>query len=659
MLASCGHEDDVNPPFYKAGDVAVWPDSISFDSTMVRASEIPDSLPSEMPSYESDFPLGDALWRKAMENYSVTGTTPVGLWLFDAIIDPQGAMDALTVALDDGLMPAQSYPLVTPRFEWALAAWDLYCLTGDREWLEKLYNVVDASIDRMSDLSTGADGLIRGQAYYLSPADEFYPRSWQPIDRFTSKALGVNAACYGAMKVAEMAALKLDLQDSRKWNRRAHELAQKINDSFWQPALGAYGSVVYGEFFPVVCPSPDNYGNQLCSLLGIATPQMAERISTSRPVAPRGVPVMYPSPGEAVYPPMLQALQAITSSRVGSDGPFLAAMVGSWISQIEEDKCRVWPAVVVRGIFGIEVSPDGMSISPFVPKEVGGFHHISGLKYRGATLDITLHGTGNRIASVTLDGKALADALPVIPAEIAGHHDVEITMSNNTLPLRPVNVIEPPMMLPEVPKVRWKRNQTIQVAPQTDSVRSVIIDGVNLIHTSDATIDLTPLFDVVTKAPTHEVCVVANTATPGMYGFSAPAHIMGDADAVITIPATAITPRRPPRQINRPDLAAQFIELAARHNTRLTLYVNISVAGDYDISIVYSNGSMSTGLRTLSVNGTDVGTLICPPNDEPGWIQTQHSTSLRASLPEGRSQIALTYQRSSTILLNSVTLIRR
>jgi hypothetical protein len=49
------------------------------------------------------------------------------------------------------------------------------------------------------------------------------------------------------------------------------------------------------------------------------------------------------------------------------------------------------------------------------------------VRYRGATLDITLRGSGNVVSSFTLDGVATANHS--IPAALTGSHTVEITMT--------------------------------------------------------------------------------------------------------------------------------------------------------------------------------------------------------------------------------------
>lgn len=658
VLYGCHRSDEVNPPLFSAEQIEVWPDSIKIDSLAVRATDFEESRGDSLPAYRSTLPLGDILWRKAMASQGRLSFTDI--ILYEALADPQKAMDFLRSKAEDGRIGSSRYPLVAPDFSWAVAAWEVYCLTGDREWLTELYEVVKNSIAGVMRLSVTSDGLLRGQSGYLSPAADFYPASWRTIDRFTSKSLGANAAFYGALKVAGQAAAEIGTDESIQWNKMAQDLALAINDTFWQPSLGTYGSIAYGENFPIVCPAPDIFGNLLCALLEISPAAMSERLSVSLPTAPRGATPFYPSPCPLTYPAELQALQSIVSAQVGSDGPFLASMAATWLAQSAEGGSRPWPAVVLKGIFGISFSPEGISMTPFVPSEMGSLHKIEGLPYRGAVLDIELTGTGNKVASVTLDGMSLPEGKAFIPSSLTGHHEMTIVLANNPLPKREAKIIAPPYPLPAAPKSRWGKGETVSFKAQQDSVKTIIVDGANLLVTTENPVDLKPLLSTMPAAPTHEVCIVANGKTPGVQGFSAPAHIIASSpDAIITVPSTAITPRRPPRQITIPELATQYIELAARHNTRLTLWARVAEAGEYDISIVYSNATSATALRTLSVNGRDIGTLICPPNDDGSWITTQHSTSLRAYLPEGAAHIALTYEQSATILLHSVRLIRR
>src|SRR5690606_6989607 len=79
--------------------------------------------------------------------------------------------------------------------------------------------------------------------------------------------------------------------------------------------------------------------------------------------------------------------------------------------------------------FGMNYDAEVLSLTPFVPEAMKGTYVLRNYRYRNATLDITVSGYGNRIASVKLDGKKVKVA--EIPSELAGKHRLEIKLANN------------------------------------------------------------------------------------------------------------------------------------------------------------------------------------------------------------------------------------
>ena len=158
------------------------------------------------------------------------------------------------------------------------------------------------------------------------------------------------------------------------------------------------------------------------------------------------------------------------------------------------------------------------------------------------------------------------------------------------------------------------------------------------------------------------VLAVTTVAKDGLESLSSAPVI--DPKSVITVSATSITPRRPPLNLIKDrEIATRYIELAPRHNTRLTFYVNIPEAGRYFVRIVCSNGSSATAIRTLGIidsTGIDrpTGILVSPTVREADWITTAPSTWAEAELTEGPNRLSLTYM-TGTVLLNRIELIRR
>jgi hypothetical protein len=67
---------------------------------------------------------------------------------------------------------------------------------------------------------------------------------------------------------------------------------------------------------------------------------------------------------------------------------------------------------------------DGLRLAPALPPRWGPVS-LRGLAYRAMTLDISLRGGGNRVKSLTLDGRP---GPPVIPASLTGHHLIAVEL---------------------------------------------------------------------------------------------------------------------------------------------------------------------------------------------------------------------------------------
>lgn len=97
---------------------------------------------------------------------------------------------------------------------------------------------------------------------------------------------------------------------------------------------------------------------------------------------------------------------------------------GGW--QIGGDGCtghlwhscvdQTWSATgyigaVLQGVFGIEPEEEALRLRPCVPERLAD-SAVFGLKLRGRTLDIQLHGHGTAIERMTLDGVSVQNPIP-------------------------------------------------------------------------------------------------------------------------------------------------------------------------------------------------------------------------------------------------------
>ena len=83
-----------------------------------------------------------------------------------------------------------------------------------------------------------------------------------------------------------------------------------------------------------------------------------------------------------------------------------------------------------------------MPSAPLCPQALKGTRRLSNLRYRAAVLSVELTGFGNQIASITLDGQPLPDA--IVPATLTGAHTVRIELLNEAPSAAGQHLVPPP-----------------------------------------------------------------------------------------------------------------------------------------------------------------------------------------------------------------------
>jgi len=655
-----GNEDAL----YIAGDIEVYPDSIVIDGqqyTAVSRHEITNDwkasqqhpyAAASLPELNSSSRMADALYAKGISHYYDESPSTLDIYLSGALLDPERSMEILHNMAPGGIIHRHGFPLETDKEAWAAAAMEVYLATGSETWLKEAYRIISSTYFKEMPPLQADNGLIHGLPSYMHQQKGYTPSWMGPIDEFQVIALGTNAWHYATLNTAAEMARMLKRRAEKEWYAKASETRNAINDCFWVPASSYYGQYLYGALYPILSTSADNFANPLAVILGIATPEMASRLMTSRPMLPEGIPTVYPTPAgeKPAIDPYVQTLQGIAASHTGNEAALLGALGSVWRLSLGEHCLTEWPALLLRGIIGISLTPEGMAFAPIIPHKLGPGLSLSGLHYRDAVLDITIRGAGDKIASFAID--SLRHHTALITPDLKGHHKVDIVMSGNRLSDSPATLnVAQPATAPPMPRIYWsddRNGKIINFDPAT--TYDIYINGIlsetlntakySVSDTGTAVIDIVP---------------VAN----GVNGFAPRSHISATPQAHIHIPATAITPRRPPiHLIRNRDTASHYIELAARHNTRLTFYAQAPADGEYFIDIAYSNGTNETAMRTLEVNDSHAGTFICPSVSHNDWLTTRRSSTLRANLRKGVNKLSLTYI-NSTILLHDIYLLRK
>jgi hypothetical protein len=83
--------------------------------------------------------------------------------------------------------------------------------------------------------------------------------------------------------------------------------------------------------------------------------------------------------------------------------------------------------MIYHGLFGMAFQEDGIRFAPVVPRTFESIH-LTDVVYRRSTLDITVRGSGTRIARFALDGQP--QARPQISATLAGPHTIDIQLGD-------------------------------------------------------------------------------------------------------------------------------------------------------------------------------------------------------------------------------------
>lgn len=657
ILASCHKVLPEKDTVYDCDAFEVYTDSIIRGSKIYKAlshTEITnawhtDSVDPALPSYRSPQLMADALFCKAMHESAYF--TPLQIYLSLAALQPAKSMEALRALVVKGRVARTDFPITASNGAWAAAAWEIYCVTGDRKWLREAYDVLISTLrhDQQVNISSQPP-LVFGAPDYLAPIADYYPGWMKPIDRFQTISTGVNALHTYTYDVLSEMASELGLKDAADYKKTANSLRGAINDLLWIPNLGYYGQYMYGTYYPILSQATDQIANSLCVLFDIATPEMATSIVARSPMLPQGTPLVYPSINTPkTSSPLVQALRGISAAKTRNENAVIASIGSLWNIALDHPIPAESQAMVLKGLLGMQFTSKGITFAPIIPYHFTGKKTLHNFHYRDAELSISVQGTGDKIAGFFIDSISTSPAF--IPASITGKHQIDITLSGNNLPLNQISMVEP-VTLPTVPDVKWTLPGTATIKNfKSGYSYGVYINGTFLEEIQTASYSYTP------TAPT--VVTITPIAEQEYVGFASRSHVIALEGTEINIPASSITPRRTPLHlIKHRETATKYIELAARHNTRITFYANAPEEGEYFINIGYSNGTGETAMRTLSVNGTDCGLLVCPSLDRNDWVTVHPSNTLTVKLNEGPNQLALTYI-NTTVLLNKITLLKK
>ena len=642
---------------------------------------------ADYPQYTSSWPLLEALYNLSLEemkldvrpdNTFMAGAKWNGVWTRDisysillslAALEPEIAKNSLLAKTKDGIIiqdtgTGGSWPVSTDRMTWALAAWEVYVVTGDKNWLEQAYSFIKNSAEQ--DLKYAYDkrtGMFRGESSFLDWRKQSYPRWMGPKEIYLSQNLGTNAVHYQTYKILEMMAAALNEPESN-WSAIAEGIKKGINGYLWQEDRGIYGQYLYGDHFLYASPRFEALGEALTVIYGIAEEARAEKVISSAPLLPYGIPTIYPQiPDVPPYHnksmwPFVQAYWNWAAAKQQNEKVlehglnaiyrqatlFLTNKENLVIesgdfkgTEINSDR-QLWSvagnlAMVYRVFLGMNFTQEGIRLAPVVPQKYAGPHSISGFKYRNANLSISVEGWGSSIKLIELDGNQLDS--PLIPANLSGEHNVRIVLASESVEEYTEAALANHHN--SLPTVEAKLTDNTLSWKAIDSVSGYIVlkNGERWKEPQVQSIEV--------DSDDYAEYTVLAMDEQGWPSFSSEPLSLGPEPIIIQAETAG--------DVNQ-DAAgftgAGYLVLTKTANTSLAYRVEIPETGLYLLKARYSNGSgpintdNKCAIRTILINEVDYP-LIMPQLGYQEWSNWGWSNPLAVELSKGQHTFKITY----------------
>jgi len=639
---------------------------------------------SSYPEYHSDYLLSDALYKLSLEELGkdirdddafMAGAKWPGVWTRDisysillslAIIEPEVAQKSLMhkvknqrIIQDTGT--GGSWPVSTDRMTWALAAWEIYVVTGDREWLKQAFDIIKNSAeDDLLTIVNPQTGLFYGESSFLDWREQSYPRWMDPKDIYQSQCLGTNAVHYRTYTIlSQMAALLDHPQLATKYQRIAESIKSAMNSYLWVSEKGFYGQYLYGRNYLSLSDRSETLGEALTVLFNIADSAQMKSIISNVPTTPYGTTCFYPQiPDMPAYHnngiwPFVEAYWAWAAAKTDNcqsvehsiasiyrqsalfltNKENMVAQSGDFMgTEINSDR-QLWSvagnlAIIYRIFFGMEFYPDEIRFHPFIPKSFNGRRNLTNVRYRNSILNISIDGYGDGIAEIYLDNKMLKN--PCFPASLTGTHNIHIVMNRqiaqSSITLKPV------IFSPETPGPEYN-GSVLTWNPIKNADHYEIYQNGKIISSTSQ-----PSLTVSLRTTYSEYQIRSIDAEDNKSFLSEP--------VCISAPET-IAKIQPDDTFSGTE--NHFVPISTEKNTKLHFSWSIDAPGKYAIDFYYSNGNgpINTNnrcaIRSVYLDGEYLRAVIFPQRGDQNWNDWGYSNSIQVNMKAGRHQLTVEY----------------
>ncbi len=643
---------------------------------------------SHLPKLTSDVPMVDALFNMALQESVLavepdstfrTGAAWGGVWTRDisysiylalAYINPEVAKISLMKKVnrkrtvqDTG--SGGSWPVSSDRVVWALAAWEVYKVTGERDWLEQCFEIIkNSAADDYLTLHSET-GMYKGESSFLDWREQTYPKWMSNMDIYVSENLGTNAVHYQEHIILDAMA-KILGEPSGKFEEIAEGIKQGMNAHLWIEEKGYFAQYIYGKQHLIKSPRFEALGEALAVIFEIADADRAKIIVSQSPLTAFGATCIYPQiPGippyhnDAIWP-FVQSYWNMAAAKTGNEKVLnhgLASIyraAGLFLSNYENMDTEtgdfkateinshqmLWSiagnlAMVHRVFFGMEFHPDRLTFNPVIPEAYSGTMRLVNFNYRKATLDITVSGFGNKTASIQIDGEETHSA--EIPSTLQGSHSIIIKLDNKSFDNQEINLVENHYTLPN--PIARKRNDTLEWNAVEKATSYLVYENGKSLKFTDV-----PFF-IPNSGDLPAEYAVSAIDSAGYESFISEPIGIGYKTEIVE--AEGYTNRSNKKYLNF--TGPGFVEVSAEINKEIIIPLRL-LPGEYLVDLRYSNGSghwntdNKCAIRSLFLNTDYIGPLVMPQRGLDEWSDWGYSNSLRITIPDGENTLKISFE---------------
>lgn len=631
--------------------------------------------------------LADALYNMAVEtidraDFSLMNLSELSLasLLVLAEAKPELCMQLLRSKVEGGMICQDlngrfTFPVVNDRLIWACAAWQVYLATGNRRWLKYAHKVILATVEQIEQVSLCQTmHLVHGCDSYSSPELQ-YPRWMQPTDYYESLRLSTNAIYARCLYVLSLIDEELFL-DSEQHYLAYKRVKDSINQTMWNESLGRYSSFLIDEVFARQSNVSCNLAQAACVLFDIADDDRATTLVARTPFYLTGIPTIYPSRhsapmgNQAAFVQGLWNLAAAHADnqmalRYGLAALYRWAAFNGFGSAAASPQHNLLAACAVAAMSlkitaGITLSPEGIEFNPCVPDCFAGSKTISGIRYRGATFNLTIVGTGSAIKSFVVDGKP--QNTNFLHSDVTGEHNITITLEAPAQPATQHVNISQPAICPFTPELQWTGDSARIVNFNSNLTYSVVINNRSFAGVHE-------VFSVPVEEENKPLSIIHVVARGGGIESqpSQPREFVSP-NALTTYPLARFA--NAGSKLLPAHLSKQVVEFSADGINEITISAFAQRAGYYYLDVLYSCGAASVSITPMCqvwVNTHRQDVLVLPVLGANQWRTFGYSNRIKVALLAGKNTIRLQCFspknsrniKAPTVLLRSLRLIEQ